>query len=255
MYDPESAASYWSKDRFEEADDFAAVVGLSTSPKVNRAFDDWEARLLSKLDVDTAVCLDVACGVGRHTVRLAERAMEVVGTDISTEMLRRAHNRAVDAGVNDRIEWRAYPADVLQFPQGVFDLVLCMGLLEHVPSDVADRVLAELIRVTALGGYLLLEVNNKGSKYLGRDDHRIEKQYDNGYFNRLCDPRVVRSELEDSGMHIVREWSNLFYSIARHRFGGHGVGFAAKLDAVLDLPDWMSQTRADHYVMLARKDG
>ena len=44
----------------------------------------------------------------------------------------------------------------LPFQTGSFDLVTCLDVIEHIPDD--ERALAELWRVTAAGGHLLITV-------------------------------------------------------------------------------------------------
>jgi ubiquinone/menaquinone biosynthesis C-methylase UbiE len=46
------------------------------------------------------VILDVACGPGIVSAALAARAREVVGLDITPEMLNKARQRCADAGAN-----------------------------------------------------------------------------------------------------------------------------------------------------------
>ena len=78
-------------------------------PSLEQALDraDAEAtaiaRLLGESDVDAgARVLDVACGIGRHAIPLAERGYKVTGVDISPLFVQRARERATAAEVDVR---------------------------------------------------------------------------------------------------------------------------------------------------------
>jgi ubiquinone/menaquinone biosynthesis C-methylase UbiE len=94
------------------------------------------------------VALDAACGTGRHTEYLASLGHEVVGVDISPEMLARAREK-VPAG-------RFYEADLHDVPlaDDSVDLVVCAIALSHV-ADLAPA-LAELVRVLRPNGHLVI---------------------------------------------------------------------------------------------------
>src|SRR5207247_10550109 len=59
--------------------------------------------------------LDVGCGTGAHTAAFAERGWDVVGVDISEDLLERARGRALDV--------RDADAAALPFPDETFDAV------------------------------------------------------------------------------------------------------------------------------------
>lgn len=89
--------------------------------------------------------LDLGCGDGRLTPEL--RAERVTGADPSRVALERARRRAPEG---DWVELT--PDEALPFPDGAFDLVLCVETLEHV-KDV-QRLLSEVRRVLVPGGRL-----------------------------------------------------------------------------------------------------
>jgi SAM-dependent methyltransferase len=103
--------------------------------------------------------LDAACGTGRHARRLVELGHDVVGIDITPEMLERATHgvpeaRFVEADLHD------VPA-----PDAHFDLVVCGLALAHL-DDPMDA-LTELARVLRPGGRLVVSVLHPLQVHLG----------------------------------------------------------------------------------------
>jgi ubiquinone/menaquinone biosynthesis C-methylase UbiE len=102
----------------------------------------------------TALVLDVATGTARLPLVLFEQPTfqgRVVGLDDSRRMLGIASEKVKP--YRDRIDliWRN--AIRLPFPDGVFDAVCCLEMLEFTPDPEAQ--LAEVIRVLRPGGCLL----------------------------------------------------------------------------------------------------
>jgi len=106
--------------------------------------------------------LDVGCGTGGTTVALALSALaadEVVGIDASREATDAAAVRALGHGLDPaRVRFRHVDAgDPLPFPDGHFDLVTCVSVLEFIGSAEARRAfIAEMLRVTRRGGHVYL---------------------------------------------------------------------------------------------------
>lgn len=129
-------------------DGYAAWAATYDEP--GNALIDMEQPIVNEIIAGLPVgrALDVACGTGRHTAHLASLGHDVVGVDASAEMLTRARQRL--PGV------RFVLGDLhrLPVPDRAVDLVVCALALSHVP-DLA-RAMAELTRVLAPGGHLVL---------------------------------------------------------------------------------------------------
>jgi len=102
----------------------------------------------------TALVLDVATGTARLPVTLFEQPTfqgRIVGVDDSRRMLTFASEKVEP--YRDRIDliWRN--AIRLPFPDGVFDAVCCLEMLEFTPDPEAQ--LAETVRVLRPGGCLV----------------------------------------------------------------------------------------------------
>src|SRR5262245_31904844 len=108
------------------------------------------ARLLG--DVRGLAVLDVACGTGRHTVRLAEAGADVIGVDFSEGMLAKARQKAGTAArfIHHDVATR------LPFEAETFDRVLCCLALDHVKDLFA--FFSELGRVCRPTGFVVTSV-------------------------------------------------------------------------------------------------
>lgn len=92
--------------------------------------------------------LDAACGTGRHSVWLAAQGHEVIGVDLSPDMLARARAKLPDARF-ERGELNALP-----LPDASVDSALCALALVHL-ADL-HPALAELARVVRPGGRVVI---------------------------------------------------------------------------------------------------
>jgi ubiquinone/menaquinone biosynthesis C-methylase UbiE len=97
--------------------------------------------------------LDVGCGSGVVTREIAKRVGtdgRAVGLDQSPALLAVADELARKAGLGNNVEFREGNVLRLPFPDGVFDAVLCVTVLSHVPGG--EHAIPELVRVLRPGG-------------------------------------------------------------------------------------------------------
>jgi ubiquinone/menaquinone biosynthesis C-methylase UbiE len=119
-----------------------------------RATDVWHASLYRWLDEHLRVggrALDVKCGTGVCTVKLAERYDDVVGVDAAPALIEIAERE------RSRPTIRYQARDVLSMTpekDGPFDAVLAIGYIAYIGSP--DVVLACLRRLVAPDGILLI---------------------------------------------------------------------------------------------------
>lgn len=98
--------------------------------------------------------LDAGCGTGEAASRLAEMfpLARVLGVDILDDHLALARKRY--AGLEPRLRFEHQSIFELAVPDGAFDLTVCRHVIHSIPH--ANRVIAELVRVTRPGGRLHL---------------------------------------------------------------------------------------------------
>ena len=104
--------------------------------------------------------LEVGPGPGRFTRELAALGAMIVAFDISSEQLRLNQERMEYEGMTEFVEaWiQGDVTDLGRFEDGEFDAVVAYGGPLSYVCDQADRALAEMLRVTRPGGYVLLSV-------------------------------------------------------------------------------------------------
>jgi ubiquinone/menaquinone biosynthesis C-methylase UbiE len=110
--------------------------------------------------------LDAGCGTGEGASRLAELfpKASVLGVDIVDHHLDLA--RARYAGLAPRLTFEHQSIFELRAADRSFDLTVCRHVLHSIPH--ADRVIAELARVTRRGGYLHLIPEDYGMLHFQR---------------------------------------------------------------------------------------
>jgi len=104
--------------------------------------------------------LDVGCGNGSYTVRLADRFDRVVGVEVEPERLADFDSRLDGRPDRARFELRLESAESLSDADATFDAVVAVETLEHVVDH--DAAVAEVFRVLRPGGTFYVTVPNRG---------------------------------------------------------------------------------------------
>ena len=117
----------------------------------NLALKEWEQSVI-KFFPSGARILDVGCGLGREAFALSDLGYDVVGIDISKEVITQVKQLSTDKGCN--ISFYEYDGEHLNFSAGSFDVVLIwaqtFGLLYG--NEFKKRYLSECKRVLKNGG-------------------------------------------------------------------------------------------------------
>lgn len=103
--------------------------------------------------------LDLGCGQGHDSLRLARLGFDTVGLDLSGEALERAQAAAREEGLGVRFV-QGDMSRGLPFPGGAFDAALANLSLHYFDHATSRFVLAEVGRVLVAGGVLALHVNS-----------------------------------------------------------------------------------------------
>ena len=132
-------------------------------------------------------------------------------------MLATCRGNAGTAGVHDRITFEKGSADVLPFSAETFDVILCLGVLEHLPPVVRQRALQHLVRVVRPEGTIVVVVNNAQSRFLSEESrYGMPAQQENGYYVGIIGKENVESFFDQHGFAVHTRGSNLFQSLIKH---------------------------------------
>ena len=150
--------------------------------------------------------LDLGCGTGHDTRRLAELVGPtgaVVGIDASEAMITVARQRAEGSGLP--VTFHVGDAMQLDLPTGSFDGVRCERLLIHVPDP--GVVLGEMVRVTRPGGrvvavdidmdLLALDLPDVDRSFVRRAVHAMADAMSAGQIGRQLPRRFREAKLDD----------------------------------------------------------
>jgi len=109
--------------------------------------------------------LDLGCGTGAMSVRLAQLGVHVTAVDSSDAMLELAQQNIADAGVGDKITVKQHDARKEMFPAESFDIVLCHNLLEYMGDP--EAVLRGAVRmIRRPSGVLSLLARNQAGEVM-----------------------------------------------------------------------------------------
>jgi SAM-dependent methyltransferase len=105
--------------------------------------------------------LNVGCGTGGFNILAAGTGARAIGVDDDAEAIAICSLKARKAG---GAFVRAH-AEALPFPDGVFDLVHCFSVIEHVAS--VEATVAEMVRVARRGGAVYVHTPSAWSLWEG----------------------------------------------------------------------------------------
>lgn len=131
--------------------------------------------------------LDVGCGNGMHSIRVASRKATVVGVDYDWEHLQTGRTLSTERGVTTVSFLLGNVEQALPFESGRFDVALLLDVIEHLHQRVG--LLSEIHRVLRPGGTLLVSAPNRdttwkrrlrvaGLFYYSDPDHKVEYTWD-----------------------------------------------------------------------------
>jgi cyclopropane-fatty-acyl-phospholipid synthase len=120
--------------------------------------------------------LDVGCGWGSFVLHAATRhGVNAVGITLSEEQARLARERAREAGVADRVEFRV--ADYREVSDGPFDAIASIGMVEHVGEEQIDVYARRLWSLLKPEGRLLNHGIAKLKDFDTRDEGAFSERF------------------------------------------------------------------------------
>ncbi len=115
--------------------------------------------LLTALQGSSGRLLEIGCGMGMDSVRLARCGFQVTALDLTEAALDVARRYAREQAAH--VDFRLGNAERLDFADESFDAVYSFGVLHHTPHP--DKAVAELHRVLKPGGRAFVMLYHRNS--------------------------------------------------------------------------------------------
>ncbi|GAA1160002.1 class I SAM-dependent methyltransferase [Ornithinicoccus hortensis] len=188
------------RDRLTQA--FTQQAVTMEDPALNTAFTSglgWLVELAGPRPTDRL--LDVAGGTGLVARAFAPHVESVTVVDITVPMLEAGRAAAAAEGL-DNVSYLEGDATDLPFGDGSFGAVVTRFSLHHVPEP--ERVLDEIVRVTAAGGWILVkDLTADADERLAARQDEIEILRDDSHL-RMPRPVQVGRWLQCRGCTVTR---------------------------------------------------
>ena len=189
--------------------------------------------------------LDVGCGTGRVAVELARRGFAVDALDVERPVVEQARDLAAAHGADVRFFVADFKQIDPQFPDALYDAVVCSEVLEHV--EPWRDVVANMARVLKPGGLLVVTTPNDPGQFsildkyaghvrrfrwaelsAGLSDFEVLEAFTVGFpltraihwaYTRVALPLFFKEHSPErmwrTGSSYPRLWANAFYRFAR----------------------------------------
>ena len=160
-----------------------------------------------------AQVLDVGCGGGILAESLARKGGQVTAIDVAPRVLATARLHLHESGLD--VDYREITVeDQAQETPGVFDVVTCMEMLEHVPDPAS--IIAAIERLLKPGGHGFFSTLNRtplafalgivGAEHIAKLLPRGTHRYD-----RFIRPSELAAWLREAGL-VVEDIVGLHYN-------------------------------------------
>jgi len=179
------------KNRVREQFGKAAMDYVHANSFVGGKDLDAAAELLKPSREDNM--LDVACGGGHTAFYFAPMVRQVVASDLTMQMLKKAQEHIAEEGNVDNVIFREADAEDLPFPAGSFTLLTCRIAPHHFPD--IPRALKEFHRVLRRGGRMVI------IDTLLPSDPEIADFYQT--MEKMRDPTHVRAFTEEDWVQMI----------------------------------------------------
>lgn len=180
--------------------------------------------------------LDIACGVGRHSVELAKLGYEVAGLDFSPSQIKQAKEKAKENKV--KVNFYIKNANTFNLKQR-FDAAICMWSTISEEPMLYEKVIANAYRTLNKNGIFVVDIKNwkvvdrkKGVREevykrnrlvlkrkmwdIFTENYRIRqaileyngKKYDEICLTRLLSPKELIGEMKKAGFKGFEVWGD-----------------------------------------------
>lgn len=148
--------------RFTPQENYASAFGLQWNSFKKTQLDSQNGKNISKVRLERCLgmplesltgkfILEVGCGAGRFTELLVQSGALVHSIDLSSAVEANRDN----IGIKPNHVLAQASVYSMPFPPGVFDVVICLGVIQHTPSP--EKTMDALWEMVKPGGYLVID--------------------------------------------------------------------------------------------------
>lgn len=156
--------------------DLAVSYDRLTNDVDYQATVDFYFAILEREGISPRTAVDLACGTGSVTALLARRGLNVIGVDLSEEMLTVAQQKVLEHDNMPRFV--CVPMQELVLPRGVDMAVCALDSLDYITEpEECRRAIARVYKALNPGGIFIFDVNTPqklramdGQVFLDEDD-------------------------------------------------------------------------------------
>ncbi|MGH8123539.1 MAG: class I SAM-dependent methyltransferase [Rudaea sp.] len=190
----------------------------------------WHPRLMAARlgALQGKAVVDIACGTGQWLAEMTRRGAVAAGIDISIRAVEQCRVRLPQADVHQGV------AESLPFDSNRFDVVTCLGSLEHFLDQ--PKALSEMVRVAKPGARFLILVPNAG--FLTRRLGLYRGTAQVAVRETVRPLAQWESLLSDAGLVVTRRWRDLHPLSASWICHGNIRQWAARAAQAVALTVW-----------------
>ncbi len=174
-------------------------MGTDWEAIVNTRDTEKEARFVEDVTPKKGVTLDLCCGTGRHSIALCRKSRNVIGMDLSKNLLAIAKVRTKEARANlplVRADMRCFP-----FRDDVFNTIINMFTsFGYLPSEIEEsKSLSEVNRTLRKNGRFLLDLANR--------DHIVRNSCERDWAEFEPYYLLERRSLDLKNSKLISQWT------------------------------------------------
>ena len=139
---------------------------------------DWLERFFVRSSVPVRLVLDLACGTGSLSLELAKRGYEMIGVDLSPEMLMEANEKCAGLAEEKRPTFLCQSMDELDLFGTVDACVCCLDSINYITDSATLKEAFSRVHTFLMpGGLFIFDINSPeklkamdGQTYLDETD-------------------------------------------------------------------------------------
>jgi ubiquinone/menaquinone biosynthesis C-methylase UbiE len=138
--------------------------------------------------------LEVGCGTGYYGMYFADKCREYIGIDLFPHHINVFQCKIEESNIKNLSCSVGDATNLEGIEDSSFDVVLCLGPMYHLPSDMREIAFAECKRVCRSGGIIVFAFVNKIGAYFAACLHDTLR---NNYPNRKANDKILKEGVSD----------------------------------------------------------